>query len=46
MTGATPATRGLKPTPKKAGTIHPRWPTLKELMDEHDRRAKLKMARI
>jgi hypothetical protein len=36
----------MKAAPKKAEPIRPRWPTLKELMDEHDRRAKLKRARI
>ena len=36
----------MKAAPKKAEPMHPRWPTMKELMDEHDRRAKLKRARI
>jgi hypothetical protein len=39
----------IKPTPPKkpgATIINPRWPTYKELMDEHDRRAKLKKSRI
>jgi hypothetical protein len=39
MTGATPATRGLdEAAAKKAEPIRPRWPTFKELTDEHDRR--------
>jgi hypothetical protein len=36
----------MKAAPKKAEPIHPRWPTFKELTDEHDRRAKLKRVRI
>jgi len=36
----------MKATPKKAEPVHPCSPTMKELMDEHDRRAKLKRACI
>jgi hypothetical protein len=39
----------VKPTPKKPGQmpiIKPRWPTFKELTDEHDRRMKMKGRRI
>jgi hypothetical protein len=37
----------MKPTPKKWGPIiKSRWPTFKELMDEHDRRIKMKGRRI
>ena len=37
----------MKPTPKRPGAIvNPRWPTMKELMDEHDRRIKMKGRRI
>jgi hypothetical protein len=32
----------IKPMPKKPEAINPRWPTMKELMDEHDRRMKMK----
>ena len=36
----------MKAAPKKIEPVHPRWPTKKEHMDEHDRRAKLKWSRI
>jgi signal transduction histidine kinase len=37
----------MKSTPKRPGAIvNPRWPTMKELMDAHDRRMKMKGRRI